>query len=110
MNKAKMAAVGDRNSVMLWNAVGVKTVFASEKEDIENALHALAKEGVAVIFITEPAARLAAETVERYRIEPFPAIIPIPSADGSDGLGMRNIYENVEKAIGSNILFEEAEQ
>ena len=42
MSKAKMAAVGDRNSVMLWNAVGVKTVYASEKEDIEAAIHSLA--------------------------------------------------------------------
>lgn len=109
MNKAMIAAVGDRDSIMLWNSVGVRTVFATEKEDIERALHTLAKQGAAIIFITETAARLAGEAVDRYRTESYPAIIPIPGADGSDGLGMKNIYDNIEKAVGANILFNEEE-
>lgn len=110
MNKASMAAVGDRDSVMLWNAVGVKAVFATERDDIERALNALAREGTAIIFITEPAARRAKEEVDKFKTQAFPAIIPIPSANGSDGLGVENIIANVEKAIGSNILLEEDKQ
>lgn len=110
MSKAMLAAVGDRDSVMLWNSVGVKTVFATEKADIERAIHSLAREGAAIIFITEQAAKLAPDALERYKNEAYPAIIPIPGADGSDGTGLKNLYDNIEKAIGTNILFEEAEQ
>lgn len=110
MNKAMMAAVGDRDSVMLWNSVGVKTVYASTQQQVEQAVNSLAKQGAAVIFITEQAAALVPETLDRYKTVAFPAIIPIPGAEGSDGTGIQNLYSNIEKAIGTNILFEEAEQ
>ncbi len=106
-NKNAIAAIGDRDSVMLFNALGVKTVYADTPQDTEKAIHKLAHEGYAVIYITEQAALLAPEAIKRYKTEAFPAIIPIPSRLGSNGLGMQGIRENVEKAIGADILFGE---
>ena len=36
---------------------------------------------------------------------PGTAVIPIPGSQGSNGLGMRRVRANVEKAIGADILF-----
>jgi len=102
-----IAAVGDRESVMLFRALGVETVYVNGAKETESAVHRLAREGVKVIYITEQAAEAAADIIERYKTEPFPAIIPIPGRTGTTGLGMRVIRENVEKAVGADILFGE---
>ena len=107
METGQIAVVGERDSVMLWSALGVRTVFADKQSDIEQTIHRLAREGTSVIYITEKAALLAAEAIDRYKSEAFPAIIPIPDRNGSQGLGMQGIEKNIEKAIGADILFEE---
>lgn len=105
MNDSRIAVVGDRDSVMLFQALGVRVVCAEDAERIEKALHRLAREGFAVIYITESAAQKAGEAIDRYAAQPFPAVIPIPDRDGSGGLGMAGIRKNVERAIGADILF-----
>lgn len=85
----------------------METVFADTRDEIERAIHRLAREGTAIIYITEPAALKASEAIDRYKAETFPAIIPIPNRDGSLGVGTSNIKSNIEKAIGADILFEE---
>lgn len=103
-NKNKLAAVGDRDSVILFKTLGFITVYAESTEEVERALRTLAREETSVIYITEEAAAKVPEIIERYKSEPFPAIIPIPNKNGSTGFGMESIRKNVEKAIGTDIL------
>lgn len=105
MNDNKIAVIGDKDSVMLFQALGIQVVYADSAEQIEKSIHSLARENYAVIYITEAAARRAMEAVERYKTQPFPAIILIPDKNGPMGLGMAGIRGNVEKAIGADILF-----
>ena len=35
----------------------------------------------------------------------YPAIIPIPDNQGSEGIGLQALKQNVEKAVGVDILF-----
>jgi V/A-type H+-transporting ATPase subunit F len=109
MEQGNIAVIGDRDSVMLWRALGIDTVFAEKPGEIERAIHRLARDGTSVIYITEQAAQQVKEAVDRYKTESYPAIILIPNREGSTGLGMRGIRENIEKAIGADILFEEEE-
>lgn len=103
-NRNKLAAVGDRDSVILFKTLGFITVYAESKEEVERAVRNLAREETSIIYITEEAAQKIPETLERYKSEPFPAIIPIPNKNGSIGIGMQGIRANVEKAIGTDIL------
>lgn len=103
----KIAVIGDRDSVMLFKALGIDVHYAEDAALVEKTIHALAHAGYAVIYITEPAAAAASEAVARYKREPFPAIILIPNSKGTTGLGMRGIKADVEKAIGADILFGE---
>lgn len=105
--KISIAAIGDRDSVMLFQALGVEAFYSNDPRETERTIHRLAKEGCKVIYITEQAAEAAKDALERYKTEPFPAIIPIPSRVGTTGLGMRAIRANVEKAVGADILFGE---
>ncbi len=105
--KISIAAIGDRESVMLFNALGIHAVYADEVPKAEKAIHRLAREGCSVIYITEQLAELVPEVLGRYATQAFPTIIPIPNRMGSTGFGMKGIRANVEKAIGADILFEE---
>ena len=102
--RTKIAAVGDFASVLLFNALGITAVGVDTPEDAERELTRLIAEEYAVIFITEKTAAGVPEIINRYKSQTFPAIIPIPDKNGSDGSGLRAIQANVEKAVGKNIF------
>lgn len=102
--KNNLAVIGDKESIILFKTLGFITVFSETKEDIEKELKKLAKEEVPIVFITEEAAQKIPELIDYFKSKPFPAIIPIPNKNGSIGIGLQGIKQNVEKAIGTDIL------
>jgi len=102
----KIGVVGERDTVLCFKAVGLD-VFPVAEEDPEDSrltVDRLAREGYGVIFITEQIARTIDETIERYKSQMLPAIILIPGSRGSLEIGLQKIRDNVEKAVGVNIL------
>ncbi len=102
-----LAMIGDRDSVLLAKAAGLAIFDETDPEKAERLINKLAREGVKVIFLTEPLYEKCGETINKYKSEAFPAIIPIPDSKGSSGVAMAQIKANVEKAIGADILFAE---
>lgn len=100
----KMAVIGDRDSVLGFKALGFTVVYADEPAQAAQVIGRLAREQCAVVFITERLAAGIPDTIERYKAALTPAIIPIPDNQGSTGFGMKQLSDNVEKAIGVNIL------
>lgn len=100
----KVAVVGDRESVLAFKVLGVDVFTPVEKSDIRNTVDKAARDGYGVIFITEFLAAEIPETIERYKSQVIPAVILIPSNQGSLNIGMNEINRNVEKAVGTNIL------
>ena len=98
-----MAVIGDRESVMLFRVLGVQTVAAETAEEVSRAIHRLAREGFAIIYLTEELARLVPEELARYQARTCPAIIPIPGSRGSDGFGREQIQSNIYKAVGMDL-------
>ena len=103
----KIGVIGDRQSVQGFAALSIDVYPATSERNIKRLINTLAKDRYAIIFITEQAASLVPETIENYNTSPFPAIIPIPGNQGSMGVGQETIRRNVEKAIGTNIFFDE---
>jgi len=101
---AKIGVIGDRDSVLLFKAVGLDVFFEDEGERANRTLHRLAREGYAAVFVTEKLFPSCAETIAEFEGMPYPAIIPIPDNQGSLGLGDRRLRQNVEKAVGMDIL------
>ncbi len=100
-----MGAVGERDAVLCFKAVGMEAIATETVEETTRALFTLVRQGVRVIFITERAAKEAAEALERYKTDPQVAIILIPGSAGASGYAMSRERANVEKAIGADILF-----
>ena len=93
-----------RDSVLGFRALGLDTCIAESGEQAKDAIHRMAKENYAIIYITEHlAAQLPAE-IERRRGELPPAEILIPGREGSLGIGTAGVHAAAEKAVGADIL------
>ena len=104
MSNWKIAVLGDRESVMGFKALGLEVFPAETVEEAKAALHRLAKDNCAVVYLTEQyAAQMEAE-IARYKDALTPAIILIPGKAGSLGIGMASIKSAVERAVGADIL------
>jgi V/A-type H+-transporting ATPase subunit F len=104
---ANIGVIGDRDSVLLFKAVGLDVFFETEPELANRTIYRLAREGYQVLFLTEELYAQCGEAINSFKSAAFPAIIPIPSNQGTAGIGMAELKANVEKAIGADILFSE---
>ncbi len=101
----KIAVMGDRDSIYGYAALGLDTYPVTNPEEAAKKLKILAESQYAVIYMTE-ALQMKLETeIDRYVSEGLPAIIPIPGVTGNTGMGIRNVKKSVERAVGSDIIF-----
>lgn len=100
----KIAAMGDRNSIYGFVSLGISIFPVDDSTQAIKTLRKISESGYAVIFITEALASQIQTEIERYKDEPLPAIIPIPGISGNTGIGMKQVSQFVERAVGSDIV------
>ena len=100
----KAAVIGDRQSVLGFRALGLTVETAETAQEAARALHSLAQDKHAVIYITEQLAAKIPEDIAAYLDLPQTAVIPIPSKDGVLGIGDSELHKAVERAVGADIL------
>ena len=93
---AKIAVIGDRDSVLGFRALGLEVHTAEDSTEARHLLRKAAEEGCAAVFLTEA---LAAPLQEALT----PAIVLIPGKGGSLGLGETALHNAVERAVGADI-------
>lgn len=100
----KIGVVGDKDSVLAFKALGIDVFPVVEADEARRIVDNCAKNDYALIFVTEQIAQKIEETITRYNEELLPAIILIPSNQGTLNIGLKRISDSAEKAIGVNIL------
>lgn len=102
----KIAVIGGKDTVIGFQAVGLKACPAASSAEARQALRMLTAEGsdYAIIYIEEKLAMDLQPEINRFKDSPAPAIILIPGRDGSMGLGLTALRDAVERAVGTNIL------
>ena len=94
-----IAVIGDSESIKGFAAIGMDIYPC---DDNENAPHLFRKiadgDNYAVIFITEEMFGLVEKERKRYEERLIPAVIPT-------GIGIKRLSSFVEKAVGSDIIF-----
>lgn len=98
---SKICVVGDYDSICGFNALGIDTFVSAGSEETEKTIDRLAANDYVIILITENIAKQVTETLDKYRTKPVPAIIPVPSVNGSSGMGIAYLRKAVEQAVGS---------
>ena len=101
----KVSAIGDEATILPFKAFGLETVACEDGQEAQKAVRRLSDE-CAVIFITEQLATQIPKEIERYSQRTTPAIVFIPSTQGSLGLGKQQIARAAEKACGVDIFGE----
>src|SRR5690625_1693226 len=104
MSKRNIAVIGDQSSILGFKALGVVVFTPSDSLEVRKIIERLARKEYGVIFITDQLAVDVQDTIAQYDDQYIPAIIPIPSNQGSLRIGMNRIDENMEKAVGINLL------
>ena len=104
MTGAGIAVVGDWDSVLAFQALGLPVFPAQSAEQARAVLHRLAREDYAVIYLTERLAADLERDIARYQDAPAPAILLIPGREGPLGMGMGKLRAAVERAVGVDIL------
>jgi V/A-type H+-transporting ATPase subunit F len=100
----EIAAISIRDTVTLFNAVGIKTFQVKDAIEAERIIYRLVDNNCKLIYIAEELFLELDQVTEKYSSVPFPVIIPIPIAEVSLNIGQKKIKDNVEKAIGIDIL------
>lgn len=104
MRKEKVAVIGDNDLILAFKAVGMDVFPANTAGEASEQLKITARE-YSIIFITEDLCEQISDLVDKYRTRSYPAVIPIPSSQGSTGFGLLGVKKDVERAIGTDILF-----
>ena len=100
----RIAVIGDPDSVLGFKALGLEVCPAEDVEQARQAIHRMAKENYAILYLTEQLAAQLQSEIARYQDALTPAIILIPGKEGSLGIGMATVTNAVERAVGADIL------
>ena len=100
----KIGAIGDRDSVLGFSALGVEVAFADTSSEAIHELRRFARDQFAVIYITEQLAQYMQEEIAVYKDRLTPAVILIPRKSGSLGIGLDAVRKSVERAVGADII------
>ena len=95
----KIGAIGDRDSVLGFSALGVEVAFADAPAEAVQALRRFAHDEFAVIYITEQLAQYMEAEIAVYKDRLTPAVILIPGKSGLDA-----VRKSVERAVGADII------
>ncbi len=101
-----IAVIGDSESIKGFGAVGIDMFICDEPLESGNLFKRIAEtEDYAIIYMTEELFELSSRERAKFAEKIIPAVIPIPSAQGSSGTGRKRLSKFVEQAVGSDILF-----
>lgn len=102
----KIGVMGSRDTVIGFKALGLDAYPVDNPEQAKQILRELCvpESSYAIIYLEENLAEALKAQIDRVKELPSPAIILIPGREGSLGLGMRELYEAVDKAVGVAII------
>lgn len=103
-NQYKIAVIGNQDVILPFQVIGFDLHAVLEPEEAKPILKQLADENYGIVFITEDIAKGIPETINYYDGQVTPAVILIPTHKENLGIGLQRIQDNVEKAVGANIL------
>ena len=107
--QSDMAIIGYGDSVLAFKAGGVDAYTAKDAQKARETLRKLAKT-YKVIFITDDLASEINDLIKRMNESAYPIVVPIPSEKGSSGYAVERLKDQMERALGVDILFNREEK
>lgn len=105
---SKIAVVGDRESIYGFASLGLEPYYIEDYEEDEFVpmfKKLCQSKNYSIIYVTESCAVILEKEIEKYSDSKIPAIILIPGVSGNTGNGIAAVKKSVERAVGSDIIF-----
>ncbi len=107
--QGKTAIIGSGESVLAFRAGGVEAFPVQDERQAREILRRLAK-SYRVIFLTDELAAPLKDLIDRMNEQPYPIVLTIPSANGESNFAVSKMKEEMERALGVDILFQREER
>ena len=104
-----IAMIGNRDSIIGFKLLGISIFPVSKKEEAIEILNKIVKEKYGAVFITEEIAIQIFEKIEELQKNSMLSFTIIPNKFEKKNLGLKILEKNIEKAIGTDILFRKEE-
>ncbi len=101
----KIAVLGDTESIKGFAAVGLDIFPCDDEKVAPEKFKRIVDSGYGVIYVTERLASLLTKEISAADRKLTPAVVPIPGVLGNTGIGTARLKGAVEKAVGSDIIF-----
>ena len=110
MSWNKLAAIGDRGTILPLKAVGIDAHIIEDAAEAPGTLRRLAQsKEYGIIFVVEALLEHVREVMNEFSGHDLPAIILIPHISGSEGRAASIIRETMKKAAGYDVVARENE-
>ncbi len=100
---AQIAALGPRDFVMPFGAVGAKSFVVEDEAGAREQAQAILKENFAVILIHEKLAEALADVFQSVQEQPTPCIVALPFIEESTGRAVQQLRTALRRATGTDI-------
>jgi len=102
---ASLVSVGGRAFVAALTGVGAEPIRAETVEEFAEALKALAiRKDVRLVFVAEPRAEAAPDSVAAFRRRSPAALLALPLTPGGEHPSLADMQHLVEQATGASLI------
>ena len=101
----KIAVLGDTESIKGFAAVGLDIYPCDREENAEEIFSKIVSADYGVIFVTERLVPILKRQIDKTDKQLTPSVVPIIGVSGNNGAGTAALKTAVEKAVGSDIIF-----
>lgn len=102
--KTKIAAVGEKDIMLIFKAIGAEVYPVSEYSQAAPKIKKLAKEGYGIIFITENIAAELDQLIKSYSDQFLPSIVVIPGLGKRNNYAIKRLRQAIIKAVGIDVI------
>ncbi|MEE1238851.1 MAG: V-type ATP synthase subunit F [Acutalibacteraceae bacterium] len=101
----KIAVLGDTESIKGFAAVGLDIYHCDKDGEAEQMFLKIVTAGYGIIYVTERLVPILKRQIEKTDKMLTPSVVPIIGVSGNNGAGTAALKAAVEKAVGSDIIF-----
>ncbi|MCX7778857.1 MAG: V-type ATP synthase subunit F [Patescibacteria group bacterium] len=102
----KIGIIGHKDVIFGFKAFNLEIFPITNLEEGKEAIKKISQDNFAIVFITEDWEEKLEEELLPLKTSTIPAVVSLPTHLGSTGYGLRELKKIVEKAVGSDILFQ----
>jgi V/A-type H+/Na+-transporting ATPase subunit F len=102
---SNIALIGEKDIIIGFNLIGLQLFPVTNAEEARKALNDCEKNDFEIIFITNDIAQTIIDKIEEYQKLSSMSICILPNRIKDTNLNLNILRKNVEKAVGTDILF-----